>query len=93
MTDKQVQEAFYHWMPRFMANNVDYNDLQRIQAGMESWDDWCRAWSELGAEHEALAEEAAADADFKRVLESQQAFQKTYAIWDERAYLPAELSK
>ena len=42
---------------------------------------------------EVLAEQSAADADFKRVLESQQAFQATYAIWDERAYLPAELSK
>ncbi|MDX1574577.1 MAG: TRAP transporter substrate-binding protein [Kiloniellales bacterium] len=42
---------------------------------------------------EVLAEEAAADADFKRVLESQQEFQKSYVIWDERAYLPAELSK
>ena len=41
---------------------------------------------------EVLAEEAAADADFKRTLESQQAFQKTYKVWDERAYLPAELS-
>ncbi len=58
MSDKQVQEAFYHWMPRFMANNVDYNDLQRIQANMTTWDDWCRAWSEMGAEHEALAEVA-----------------------------------
>ena len=53
--DKQVQEAFYHWMPRFMANNVDYNDLQRMRAKMESWEDWCRVWSEMGAEHEALA--------------------------------------
>ena len=34
--DKQVQEAFYHWMPRFMANQVDYNDLQRIKARLES---------------------------------------------------------
>ncbi len=42
---------------------------------------------------EVLADEAARDADFKRVLESQQAFQATYAIWDERAYLPAELSR
>ena len=40
---------------------------------------------------EVLAEEAANDADFKRVLESQQAFQKDYNIWDSRAYLPAEL--
>lgn len=58
--DKQVQEAFYHWMPRFMANNVDYNDLQRIKARLESWDDWCRVWSAMGAEHEALAEAALA---------------------------------
>jgi TRAP-type mannitol/chloroaromatic compound transport system substrate-binding protein len=42
---------------------------------------------------EVLAEQAAADEDFKRVLDSQQAYQKTYVIWDERAYLPAELSK
>ena len=42
---------------------------------------------------EVLAEESAADEDFKRVLESQQAFQKTYIIWDENAYLPPELSK
>ena len=42
---------------------------------------------------QVLAEESAADADFKRVLESQQAFQKDYVIWDERAYLPTELMK
>lgn len=58
--DKQVHEAFYHWMPRFMANRVDYNDLQRIREKLESWDDWCRVWSEMGAEHEALAETAEA---------------------------------
>lgn len=58
--DKQVQEAFYHWMPRFMANNVDYSDLQRIMARLESWDDWCRVWSEVGASHAAQAEEALA---------------------------------
>ncbi|MCV6596488.1 MAG: TRAP transporter substrate-binding protein [Mangrovicoccus sp.] len=40
---------------------------------------------------EVLAEEAANDADFARIYESQQAFQKNYAIWDERAYLPANL--
>jgi TRAP-type mannitol/chloroaromatic compound transport system substrate-binding protein len=42
---------------------------------------------------EVLAEEAAADPDFKRVLESQQEFEKSYTIWDQRAYLPAELSQ
>jgi len=42
---------------------------------------------------EVLAEEAANDEDFARVYESQQEFQKTYTIWDSRAYLPAELSE
>ncbi len=42
---------------------------------------------------EVLAEESANDADFKRVLESQQAFQADYNVWDSRAYLPAELMK
>ncbi|HEX9923029.1 MAG TPA: prolyl oligopeptidase family serine peptidase [Anaerolineae bacterium] len=58
--DRQIQEAFHHWMPRFMASTVDYSDLQRMITKMESWDDWCRVWSEMGAEHEALAEEALA---------------------------------
>ncbi|MDO6461887.1 TRAP transporter substrate-binding protein [Granulosicoccaceae sp. 1_MG-2023] len=40
---------------------------------------------------EVLEEEAAKDADFKRVYESQQSFMETYKVWDERAYLPADL--
>jgi TRAP-type mannitol/chloroaromatic compound transport system substrate-binding protein len=40
---------------------------------------------------QVLAEEAAKDADFKRVYESQQAFQDTYKIWDERAYLKPDM--
>ena len=43
--------------------------------------------------NEVLAEESAGDADFKRVLDSQQTFQKSYVIWDERAYLSPELMK
>ena len=41
---------------------------------------------------EVLQEEAANDEDFKRVYESQQEFQKTYSIWDKRAYVPTELT-
>ena len=40
---------------------------------------------------EVLEEEAANDADFKRVYESQQAFKEDYDVWDQRAYLPADL--
>ncbi|MFP4538813.1 MAG: TRAP transporter substrate-binding protein [Dichotomicrobium sp.] len=42
---------------------------------------------------EVLEEEAANDADFKRVYESQKAFQDNYKVWDRRAYLPAELNE
>lgn len=38
-----------------------------------------------------LAEEASRDDDFKHVWESQKAFQKTYEVWDQRAYLPPDL--
>jgi TRAP-type mannitol/chloroaromatic compound transport system substrate-binding protein len=40
---------------------------------------------------EVLAEEAANDADFKRVYESQQKFMDQYSAWSERAYLPPDL--
>ncbi len=56
--DSKIREALHHWTPRFLVNGVDYNDLQRIINGMAGWDDWCRVWSAMGAEHEALAEEA-----------------------------------
>lgn len=46
-----------------------------------------------GITDQVLAEESAGDADFKRVLQSQQEFQKDYVIWYERAYLPTELMK
>ncbi|MDX1593219.1 MAG: TRAP transporter substrate-binding protein [Gammaproteobacteria bacterium] len=39
--------------------------------------------------NQVLEEEAANDADFKRVWEAQKEFAKTYEIWDKRAYLPA----
>lgn len=42
---------------------------------------------------EVLSDEAAKDGDFKRVLESQKKFQKSYLIWDENAYLPIEVMK
>ncbi len=42
---------------------------------------------------EVLADEAAKDVDFKRVMESQKKFQKSYLIWDENAYLPIEVMK
>lgn len=56
--DELVQSAIDNWAPRFIANGIDYNDFQRVTAGVERWDDWCQAWSECGAVHEQLARKA-----------------------------------
>jgi TRAP-type mannitol/chloroaromatic compound transport system substrate-binding protein len=40
--------------------------------------------------NKVLAEQSAKDADFKRVLESQQAFAKRYQVWRELGYLPRD---
>lgn len=40
---------------------------------------------------EVLKEEAANDADFKRVYDSQNEFMETYKVWDSRAYVPSDL--
>jgi dienelactone hydrolase len=56
--DVRVQAAIDNWYPRFVANGVDINDFQRITADLESWDQWCAAWSCWGAMHEALGRES-----------------------------------
>ncbi len=58
--DESVQSAIDNWAPRFIANGIDYNDFQRVTNSVERWDDWCSAWSECGALHEGMAEEAEA---------------------------------
>jgi 2,6-dihydroxypseudooxynicotine hydrolase len=52
--------AISHWAPRFTMNGVTAGDFERITSGLASWDDWCAAWSAVGAEHEQLGREALA---------------------------------
>lgn len=59
-TDERIQTAINNWLPRFIANGIDFNDFRRVTATLEHWDDWCRAWSECGAQHAQLGEQAAA---------------------------------
>ncbi|MDI3298139.1 MAG: alpha/beta hydrolase [Bacillota bacterium] len=56
--DGRVETAVANWGPRFVANGVDPEDFRRIAGSVESWDDWCRAWSGAAGEVERLAEEA-----------------------------------
>lgn len=56
--DELVQSAIDNWAPRFIANGVDANDFQRVTNSIESWDNWCQKWSECGAMHEQMGEQA-----------------------------------
>ena len=58
--DARVEAAISHWAPRFVANGVPLADFQEVTAAIERWEDWCRAWSERAAVHEALGREALA---------------------------------
>ena len=56
--DEYVASARSHWGPRFTANGVPVGDFERVLDGLESWEEWCSAWSEAAAVHERLGEEA-----------------------------------
>ncbi len=58
MTDVLLETAIANWGPRFSANGVDPSDYARITASLESWDDWCQAWSNGAEVHLALGESA-----------------------------------
>lgn len=62
--DERVQSAIDNWAPRFIANGIDYNDFQRVTRNVENWDDWCAAWSDCGALHERMAEQAEAEGSY-----------------------------
>ncbi|MDN5851329.1 MAG: esterase FrsA [Actinomycetia bacterium] len=53
-TDPRITSAVAHWAPRFTANGVTPADFATVTSGLESWDDWCTAWSALAAQYEEL---------------------------------------
>ncbi len=59
--DDLVASAIAHWGPRFTTNGVTVSDFERVTRRVERWADWCAAWSEMGAEHEALGRRALDD--------------------------------
>ena len=63
--DERVQSAIDNWAPRFVSNGVDSNDFQRVTNSIERWDDWCQKWSECGAMHEQMGEQAEADGQYE----------------------------
>jgi pimeloyl-ACP methyl ester carboxylesterase len=72
----KVQLAVSHWKPRFVANGIDVNDFERVQAATTEWVAWAPNWKAVGDTHRALAEGAAAHG---RVVSATEAFQR--AAW------------
>ena len=59
-TDPRLASAIAHWGPRFVANGVALTDFEEVTQSLQSWDDWCGAWCERAAVHEAMGREALA---------------------------------
>jgi 2,6-dihydroxypseudooxynicotine hydrolase len=60
VADARVESAIAHWAPRFVANGVVLSDFEEVTAGIAEWSQWCSAWSERAAVHEALGRAALA---------------------------------
>jgi dienelactone hydrolase len=59
-TDTRLTSAIAHWGARFVANGVTLTDFEEVTRSLRSWDDWCPAWCERAAVHEAIGREALA---------------------------------
>jgi fermentation-respiration switch protein FrsA (DUF1100 family) len=57
-SDPRLDAAITHWAPRFVANGVALTDFAEITGSIDSFDGWCKAWSERAALHEQVGSEA-----------------------------------
>jgi 2,6-dihydroxypseudooxynicotine hydrolase len=60
-SDEYLKRAREHLLSRCTVNGVDTTDFVEIVGSVERWDDWCKAWSERAAIHEALGRAALAE--------------------------------
>jgi 2,6-dihydroxypseudooxynicotine hydrolase len=62
--DARVTHAIAHFGPRYTVNGVTFSDFMDVTTSIESWDDWCRAWSARGLLHEDRGRKALGDKQF-----------------------------
>lgn len=56
----KLEAVLETWLPRFLANGIDYLDVRRTLAQVADWDGWADAWEAAAARYERLGEEALA---------------------------------
>ncbi len=54
-------DAFGYWIPRLVADGVDYNDIEAVRGKLTRWEDWPKAWAERGDAHLAWARKTLAE--------------------------------
>ncbi|SMY07682.1 alpha/beta hydrolase family protein [Flavimaricola marinus] len=67
--DPRIASASAHWSHRFVTNGVPLADFQDVTGGLDHWDQWCAAWSERAARHEAMGDAAMADGHVRSAAE------------------------
>ena len=60
VADDRVAVVVENWLPRFLANGLDYLDVRRTLDAVRSWADWAGAWAATAGRYETLAEAAEA---------------------------------
>ena len=59
-SNAKVDAVVANWYPRFLANGIDYFDLQRTLDSIDGWSTWAPAWTEVADHYELLGKEALA---------------------------------
>jgi 2,6-dihydroxypseudooxynicotine hydrolase len=62
--DSRIKAAVSHWAARMVSNGVPLADFQDVTNSIDSWNDWCKAWSERGRVHEELGRRAISEKRF-----------------------------
>ena len=83
-SDPRLQAAVSHWGARFVANGVALTDFEDVTRSIQSYDDWCAAWSDKAAVHEGLGREAMAK---KKYLTAGEMFQRAGVYYHFASFL------
>jgi dipeptidyl aminopeptidase/acylaminoacyl peptidase len=83
-SDPRLNAALTHWGARFVANGVALTDFEEVTRALQTYDDWCAAWSNKASVHEALGREALAKQKF---LTAGEALQRAGVYYHFAAFL------
>jgi 2,6-dihydroxypseudooxynicotine hydrolase len=83
-SDPRLQAAVSHWGARFVANGVALTDFDDVTRSIQSYDEWCAAWSRKAAVHEGLGREAMAK---KKYLTAAEMFQRAGVYYHFASFL------